>query len=43
MNLNLVRESLKEREIIKNIAKNITKPLPFIIPHQKSLRPKWIN
>ncbi len=37
----LVRESLKEREVIKKIASNITTPLPFIIPHQKSLRPKW--
>ena len=38
----LVRESLKEREIIKKIASEITTPLPFIIPHQRSLRPKWL-
>ncbi len=38
----LVRESLKEREIIKKIASDITTSLPFIIPHQKSLRPKWL-
>ena len=38
----LVRESLKEREVIKKIASNITTPLPFIIPYQKSLRPKWL-
>ena len=38
----LVRESLKEREVIKKIASEITTPLPFIIPHQKSLRPKWL-
>ena len=38
----LVRESLKEREVIKRIASNITTPLPFIIPYQKSLRPKWL-
>ena len=38
----LVRESLKEREVIKRIASDITTPLPFIIPHQKSLRPKWL-
>ena len=38
----LVRESLKEREVIKRIASDITTPLPFIIPYQKSLRPKWL-
>ena len=38
----LVRESLKEREIITNIAPTITKPLPFIIPHSKKLRSKFI-
>ena len=38
----LVRESLKERNIINNIASNITKPLPFIIPHTSNLRPIWL-
>lgn len=38
----LVRESLKEREIIYNIAREITKPIPFIIPYAKNLRPKWL-
>ena len=38
----LVRESLKEREIIKNIAPNITKPIPFVIPHSKKLRSKFL-
>jgi len=38
----LVRESLKEREVITNIAPNITKPLPFIIPHTKKLRSKLL-
>ncbi len=38
----LVRESLKEREIIKNIANNVVNPIPFIIPHIKSQRPKWL-
>ncbi len=36
----LVRESLKEREVITKIAPKITKPLPFIIPHTKKLRSK---
>ena len=38
----LVRESLKEREVIHQIAKKITKPMPFIIPHTKNHRPKWL-
>ncbi len=38
----LVRESLKEREVIHQIANEITKPIPFIIPHTKSHRPKWL-
>ena len=38
----LVRESLREREVIKRIASDITTPLPFIIPYQKSLRSKWL-
>ena len=38
----LVRESLKEREVITNIAPSITRPLPFIIPHSKKLRSKLL-
>ena len=38
----LVRESLKEREIITNIAPSITRPIPFIIPHTKKLRSKLL-
>ena len=38
----LVRESLKEREIIFQIANNISKLTPFIIPHSKKLRPSWL-
>ncbi len=38
----LVRESLKEREVIHQIANQITKPIPFIIPHTKNHRPKWL-
>ena len=33
---------LKEREIIHQIAPNITKPIPFIIPHSSKLRPAWL-
>ena len=38
----LVRESLKEREIIHQIAPTITKQIPFIIPHSSKLRPAWL-
>ena len=38
----LVSESLREREIIHQIAKDITKPIPFIIPYNKTLRPAWL-
>ena len=38
----LVRESLKEREIITNIAPAITKPIPFLIPYTKKLRSKLL-
>ena len=38
----LVRESLKEREIILNIAPSITKTIPFIIPYSNKLRPAWL-
>ena len=38
----LVRESLKERDVITNIAPSITRPIPFIIPHTKKLRSKLL-
>ena len=38
----LVRESLKEREVITNIAPSITRPIPFIIPHTKKIRSKLL-
>ena len=37
-----VRESLKERELIINIAPSITKPLPFLIPYTRKLRSKLL-
>ena len=37
----LVRESLKERDVIKKIAPHITKPIKFVLPHVPSLRPSW--
>tara|TARA_Y100001970_G_C14236275_1_gene861985 strand:- start:2422 stop:3573 length:1152 start_codon:yes stop_codon:yes gene_type:complete len=40
--IRLVNESLSERNIILKIASSITKPLPFLIPHTKKLRPAWM-
>ena len=38
----LVRNSLKEREVIFKIAKDIVRPIPFVIPHSKKLRSKLL-
>ena len=38
----LVRESLKEREIVYKIARHISKPIPFIIPYADKIRPAWL-
>jgi glycerol-3-phosphate dehydrogenase len=37
----LVRESLREREILWSMAPHIIKPLRFVLPHHKGLRPAW--
>ncbi len=34
----LVRQALKEREILLNVAKHLVKPLNFILPHQPKTR-----
>lgn len=38
----LVRESLKEREILLRAAPHIVAPLEFVLPHVTGLRPKWM-
>lgn len=38
----LVRESLKEREILLRAAPHIIWPLRFILPYDEGLRPKWV-
>jgi len=38
----LVRESLKEREILQRKAPHIIHPLEFILPYQQALRPVWM-
>lgn len=38
----LVRESLAEREVLLAIAPHIVRPLPFVMPHARGLRPAWM-
>lgn len=38
----LVRESLSERERLWAIAPHVVRPLRFILPHQRGLRPRWL-
>lgn len=38
----LVREALKEREVLLNKAPHLIQPLRFVLPHDKHLRPKWM-
>lgn len=38
----LVREALSERELLWSIAPHIIRPLRFVLPHSKGLRPRWL-
>jgi glycerol-3-phosphate dehydrogenase len=38
----LVREALAEREVLWGIAPHIIRPLRFVLPHRKGLRPAWL-
>lgn len=38
----LVREALKEREVIWRMAPHIVRPLRFILPYHEKLRPIWM-
>jgi glycerol-3-phosphate dehydrogenase len=38
----LVRESLAEREILLRTAPHIVRPLRFVLPHNRALRPHWM-
>lgn len=38
----LVRESLMEREVLWQIAPHIVRPLRFVLPHHRDLRPAWM-
>ena len=38
----LVREALKEREVLLRMAPHIIWPTRFVLPHEKTLRPAWM-
>ncbi len=38
----LVRELLLEREVLWTMAPHIVKPMRFVLPHHKGLRPAWL-
>lgn len=38
----LVRESLKEREVLLSVAPHLIKPMDFVMPYVEGLRPKWM-
>jgi glycerol-3-phosphate dehydrogenase len=40
--LRLVRESLREREILLRTAPHIVRPLRFVLPHAPGLRSRWM-
>ena len=38
----LVRESLSEREVLLKSAPHIVKPMRFVLPHNRNVRPAWM-
>jgi len=42
LQLSLVRKALIEREILLNSAPHLMRPLRFVLPHDKRLRPAWM-
>ena len=38
----LVREALMEREVLWGMAPHIIRPLRFVLPHHRGLRPRWM-
>src|SRR5256885_12668263 len=38
----LVREALREREVLLSLAPHIIRPLLFVLPHDRSMRPAWM-
>ncbi len=40
--LRLVREALREREILMSIAPHLVRPVTFVLPHVPQMRPAWM-
>ena len=40
--LRLVRESLREREILLRAAPHLVRPMRFVLPHRPDMRPAWM-
>jgi glycerol-3-phosphate dehydrogenase len=40
--LRLVREALREREVLLESARHIIRPRRFVLPHDRRLRPRWM-
>jgi glycerol-3-phosphate dehydrogenase len=38
----LVREALQEREVLLRLAPHIIRPLLFVLPHDRTMRPAWM-
>ena len=38
----LVREALREREVLLRLAPHIVRPLNFVVPHDAGMRPVWM-
>ncbi|RIV75790.1 glycerol-3-phosphate dehydrogenase [Pelagerythrobacter aerophilus] len=38
----LVRDALHEREVLLRIAPHLVRPMRFVLPHDRGLRPKWM-
>src|SRR5436853_3854485 len=38
----LVREALIEREVLLKAAPHIIRPLRFVLPHHRGMRPRWL-
>lgn len=37
----LVKKALEERQILLSVAPHLVRPQPFVLPHQKHMRPSW--
>lgn len=38
----LVRESLQEREVLLKLAPHLIRPMQFVLPHDRGMRPAWM-